>query len=257
MESHAPSAQDPVDAAPPGEGTQDFSMPPAPQLAAATLEDFLAWAVSVRQGAVDHVRSAIAEAADRRDETLVIALTDELHSLPVEDVSRHMVLLATIGELRDARLSQALESFVWRAELVREPYLADGRGCSFEVRSDVMLRSRAAEMLAYLASDDADSRTLRIAEAHPEPAVRAAAVDAYLFNHGDTEDALRRVQAVVRADDASRVGVPRFTRDIDPDEFAAAVEEFYRRHPDQLPPGIHDGPAPQDRVATTKEAGDV
>jgi hypothetical protein len=40
------------------------------------------------------------------------------------------------------------------------------------------------------------------------------------------------------------VGVPRFTRDSDPQEFERAVMRFYERHPDQRGPVIEAaGPA--------------
>lgn len=242
---------------PPAEHVDDLVRVPPPRLEADSLEDFLEWAASVPQGAIEDVRSAIAEAAARRDESLILALTDELERLPVEDISRHMVLLATIGELRDAGVADALEKLVWHRDLVYEPYVADAQGCSFEASSDLSLRVRAAEMLAYLGTEDAAERTLRIVADHDDVAVRAAAIDAYLYNHGDSDEALERVGSAVRADDVNLVGVPRFTRESDPQAFEAAVEEFYRQHPDQLPPDFEVVAAPRDRDMTAKEPNDV
>lgn len=242
---------------PPPVGSLDVTVEEGPDLTAETLDEFLAWAAAVPNGAVESIRGYIDAARERNDGRLIEALSTALWRLPITDVSRHMVLLATVGELRDARLVEALSDFVWYAPLVDERLNERPDGCSFEVRADEMLQARAAEMLSYLATEEADRNALRVALEHPSVSVRAAAIDAHLYNHGDSIEEIERLRSAVRSEDAALVGVPRFTRDGDTEEFERAVEEYYRRNPEQLPPEIHAGPKPEDRDMRTRGADDV
>jgi hypothetical protein len=248
---------EPVSPEPPPVGSLEVNVEEGPPLEADTLEEFLAWAAAVPVGAVESIKGNIAAARDRDDDALVEALSTELWRLPVDDVPRHMVLLATIGELRDPRLRELLSDFVWYSPLVHERLQERPDGCSFEARPDEMLQARAAEMLSYLTTDESDRDTLRVALEHPSMSVRAAAIDAHLYNHGDDEDEIERLRSTVRSEDAPLVGVPRFTRDGDPEEFERAVEDYYRRNPEQRAPELHAGPGPADRSTTNREAGDV
>ena len=53
----------------------------------------------------------------------------------------------------------------------------------------------------------------------------------------------------VRSEDASLVGLPRFTRDANPREFERAVADFYTRNADRRAPSERDAPGPARRRA--------
>lgn len=250
---NAPDATSP--AKPPVHVVDRPDLPP-PRLGPETIDEFLVWAASVPVGEVDVVRRAIASAAASQRDELVDLLHRELWRLPVTDVSRHLVLLSTVGELRDARSAAGLADLVWFEPLVEERP-GSTPGCSFEVSPTQMIQARAVEMLSYLATEEADRLTMRVALEHPSPAVRAAAIDAHLYNHGDSAEEADRLRSVVRSGDVVLVGVPRFTRDTDPEDLARSVREFYDRHPSERAedPRHGDEPEPRHRETGTPAEG--
>jgi hypothetical protein len=223
------------------EPREDSDYEAAPELRAEDLDDFLHWAAGVPTGQVALIRNQIASATG--DQALVDRLVSELWRLPVTDVGRHLLLLSTIGELRDERVAPELARFVWYDEdsLATRPD-SDQPGCGFEAHPAELLQARAVEMLSYLASEAGDDETLRVAAEHPRPGVRAAAIDAHLFNHDDAAEEVDRLRSRVRAEEAMLVGRPRFTRDTDPREFERAVLDFYERYPAQR--GAAEQPRP-------------
>lgn len=225
-----------VDKPPIIERPLDYSMDRGPDLDAESIDDFLQWVGGVPGGAADVIRERIAVA--RGDSTVLDRLLEELWNLPVRDDARHYLLLSTIGELRDGRAGTELARFIWqpdeRISSVEQEVVEDG--CGFGPSAAELLKARAVEMLAYLGTSEAVEETLRVAADHDAPAVRAAAIDAHLFNHDDAAEEMERVRGRIRSDDAPLVGLPRFTRDVDPREFDRAMADFYTRHPDRRAP---------------------
>ena len=238
-----PERADRVSGAPPEDpGPLPFDRQSAPRLARETLNDFLAWAASVPSGQGEAISGHIA-AAD--DPELVDALVDELGKRPIRDAGRHLMLLSTIGELGHERLIDPLVSFIWE----QRPHFdhpepadpADDRaGVQGDQRSaldfELVVRARAVEMLCYLRTPRAVEATLEVAKGHPAIAVRLAAIDAYLFNHGDTPQVVDELRGLVRPEDAKMVGLPRFSADMDAADFEARVAAFYEQHPEERPP---------------------
>lgn len=210
----------------------DYGRDRGPDLHAESIDEFLQWAGDVPAGATDMIRERIAAA--RGDTTVVDRLLEELWKLPVRDEVRHYLLLSTIGELRDGRAATDLVRFIWQPDeqiSAVEHEMVDG--CGFGPSTAELLKARAVEMLAYLGTSEAVEETLRVAADHPAPAVRAAGIDAHLFNHDDAPEEIERVRGRVRSDDTPLVGLPRFTRDANPGEFDRAIAEFYARYPDR------------------------
>ncbi len=221
-----------------------FDRSSGPMLSAETIDEFIQWAAGVPAGEVEVIRERIANA--REDENLIDQLTKELWRLPVRDVSRHGLLLSTIGELRDPRAASVLIKFIWYdGEIApgddRKRFL---HSCSFEADGSEVLRARATEMLSYLSSSEAAEATLEIVARHPSDFVRAAAIDAHMFNAGDSPEAAEQLHKTVREEDRWRVGLPRLTRDVDPEEFERAVLAFYEQYPQERPPAPEQHPQP-------------
>jgi hypothetical protein len=208
----------------------------APQLHGDSIDEFLLWAGGVPAGATEVIRERIAAARD--DSAMLDRLLEALWRLPVRDEGRHYLLLSTIGELGDGRAAPELARFIWEPDeeiaSVEHDVVADG--CGFGVSTAEVLKARAAEMLAHLRTSEAIEATLRVAADHPAPAVRAAAIDAHLYNHDDSPEEMERLRGRVRSEDVALVGLPRFTRDVNPRAFDRAIAEFYERNPERLAP---------------------
>jgi HEAT repeat protein len=233
----------------------EVEVPEGPGLTAATVDAFITWAAGVPVGDVQVVRDAVAAA--QGDDEVVARLLAELADLPVRDVGRHRVLLSTIGELRDPRAGEPLSRFIWHATIVAPEQ--GGDGCGFEASLGESLQARAVEMLSYLGTGEANEETLRVAAEHPSQGVRAAAIDAHLFNHDDDPDEATRIRQRVRDTDTPLIGMPRFTRETTRADFERAVEAYLERYPTQRPaqpdrPSVH-GPSPRPRA--DEEPGDV
>ncbi|MFZ0714805.1 MAG: hypothetical protein WAN02_11450 [Mycobacterium sp.] len=143
--------------------------------------------------------------------------------------------------MRDARAVERLEAFAWSTEpmvLRADEELADpldGDKSSF-LDPRGALQARAAEMLSFHGTEEADAATLRLAAEHPDQAVRIASIDAHLYNHGDSPEAVEQLLEIVRPQDRKFVGLPRFLGDMQSDEFDQRVLAFYEQNPDERPP---------------------
>jgi hypothetical protein len=220
---------------------------PPPPLAAATVEAFVVWAASLPGGEVDLLRARIEADCDV---AVVAALGRALHSLPVGDCGFHLMLMAILGESRRPAALEPLERFAWTTgeiiEAIEYPIGALGPGvidCDLRFDMSPALRARAVEMLAYLGSAEAFAATLRIAREHPEADVRHAAIDAYLFNHGDSPEAEAEIRRTLRDEDQDWVGIPRRTADMDGARFDARLEMLQNEAEPPLEPKRATSPA--------------
>ena len=221
----------------------DYSADRGPDLRADAIDEFLEWAGGVSTDDADVIRERIASA--QGEPTLLERLLEELWKLPVRDDTRHFLLISTIGELRDGRAAAELARFIWLPDeriSALEHEMADG--CGFGPNTAEVLKARAVEMLAYLGTSEAVEEALRVAADHPTPSVRAAAIDAHLYNHDDATDEIDRLRGRLRSSDAHLVGLPRFTRDANPQAFDRAITDFYVRHPDRRPQPERDASGP-------------
>jgi hypothetical protein len=208
-----------------------------PALDRDNLDSFIEWTAAVPIAGVETIRRRIAAA--RENQGVFAGLLDRLWDLPAADVSRHGLLLSIIGELRNPDAVQALSEFVWYSgDMTLSRSEAALRNCTFEINGTSMLKARATEMLAWISTEDAYAATRRIAVEHPDAVVRAAAVDAYMFNHGDSEEAANELRQIIEPGDEPLVGLPRLTRDTDREEFERRVLDFYDRYPNERPPEV-------------------
>jgi hypothetical protein len=205
-------------------------------LAPESTDTFLRSATNSTVGQLAGIRSELNRVA--KDPVVIDALSSRLLALPVDDVERHLTILSSLGEMRNPRAIVPLKQFIWtKTPVVAQP--APGHdaalGSSF-FNHDGALRARAVEMLAYINTGGADSETLHVAADHPNLEVRMAAMDSYLFNHGDSDQAKAELEKTVRPDEVKLIGLPRLTAGGDPKLFDQQVADFYKRYPDELPP---------------------
>jgi hypothetical protein len=250
-------------------GSKDIAPPPVwdPAMARSrdrvplsvkTVNEFVEWVGSAAMADVEAVRRSIAEGCD---DEIVAMLGRELNALPITDTSRHNVLLSILGESRRESAIDPLERFTWNivdvlapveygAVLSIAPYQVV---CDFGIDVGRALRSRAVEMLTYIATSRAIEGAVRVIRQHPEAEVRRAAIDAYLFNHDDSPEATRSVTALARDEDREWVGIPRRTPDTNPEEFRERVARLTERppKPEQVPRPTPPADSPRrDHVST-------
>ncbi len=201
-------------------------VPPAVvPLSTATISSFLEWAGGAPRGARDAIREEIAKVAGNN--ALVLTLCGELSLYAQDDPVRQLLLLSTIGETRNPIAIPALAGLIWLdpgppapGDTGADPG-AFANPAPWGANPLPILQSRAVEMLAYIGGEEADGIVLDVVDRHSVRSVRGAAIDAYLFNHGDSAAALERVSEAVRPGDAALIGRPRFKADADPQQFGA------------------------------------
>jgi hypothetical protein len=211
--------------------------PPTPvPLTAATVDDFLAWVQRVPVSNTALIRQLIAQAAT--DDAVVDELAKRLFEIPIQNIGRHLMILSILGETRNPHAVAPLVRFIWLDRpLVDEPTEMLGVGTHtsrFNYNSG--LKARAVEMLAYIGTNDALAGTRDAISKHADAEVRISAMDAYLFNHNDSEESKAELRRIARPDEAKLIGIPRRTRDMDVKAFDVRVQTFYERYPEERPP---------------------
>jgi hypothetical protein len=223
------------------EQAQSPTLPLPPPRDAATTDAFLSWVANMPRERTLEVREAISAMTDKS--AVAEVLNEQLFNLPCADVGRHLLLLSTIGELREAASIAALERFTWlRDERIFDTPSPAQAACTFS--SSGMLQARAAEMMVWVLGVKEDDSVLRVIRDHPSRLVRIAAIDAYLFQRGDAPAAKEFLRGQISADDWSMIGLPRFGADTDRETFERQTAEYEAAHPSHVP-------RPQKRGART------
>ena len=199
------------------------------------IDEFLAWVAAAPASERETVRRQIAAASE--SDRVVDRLTERLMRFPVTDRTRHLVILSTLGEMRPPRAINALKQFIWydREMFALAGGSAGGGNQTSFFNPTRALQSRAVEMLAYIGGNEALAATLEVAARHTGPEVRIAAMNAYLFNQGDSETAKAELARVVRESDLKYIGLARFTRDMNVKQFNAQVRAYYEKFPSERP----------------------
>jgi hypothetical protein len=186
-----------------------------------------------RADSADHRR--VREEIDRAsgDTQVVRLLTERLAAVGIRDLGTSLVIVGILGELRNRAALRSLDSVVWQP--LPSPK-AVGHGELTERDLVEMLASKAIEAVAYFKTDTTDALTLRVIREHQSSPVRAAAIDAYLYNHGDSARARDRLRGLVRPEDQLFLDRARRSRSSGRDAFNAALKRFYDLHPQEVAP---------------------
>lgn len=239
----------PRESEPPAFDPSMIKREPFVKLDALSIDAFVRWVAGTPISDVQTVRDAVAAA--RSDEEVAPALIASLFNLPAGDVGQHLLLLSIIGEMRQQEFVEPLVKFIGLPvnSIVKEALNHRACGtCISHLDAEAMLRARAVEMLAWIRSSEAFEAVLGFARYHESRVVRLAALDAYIYNHEDSPEAIERARAAARRDEAKLVGLPRFTRDSDPAQFAEKMAAFYEQHPEERPPAPHIARKPTQRL---------
>lgn len=214
------------------EQVQSPTLPLPPPRDKATTDDFLMWIGQMPRERVSEVREAIAALEDKS--AVAEVLNGQLLDLPCTDASRHLLLMSTIGELGQDSSAAALERFTWLSdEAIHHTQSNPTRSCDFTTTG--LLQSRAVEMMVWVLKGRDDAAVLRVIQDHPLRSVRMAAIDAYLFQHGDAPEAVKTLRDLLSPEDRSMVGLPRFGAHTDPETFDRLTAEYEAANPSTPP----------------------
>lgn len=192
---------------------------------------FLDWAsLSTPQEQQDGRRALAAASANNE---IARALFDAAMAAERTDHSRALMALALLGEMRNRAAEPWLCEFV-RRPLPRQGTLADGEIA--EQTALATLQAKAIDGLAYLNSESANLEVLRAVAEHTSRIVRAEAINAYLWNHRDTQQARATVRRYVRKGEEIFLDRVRRESGESAHSFNGKLEAYLKAHPEVQPP---------------------
>jgi len=216
----------------PSEILRHYSLHTPPPLASAgDVPRFLDWAGASHVDEKEDARQAVAAAAGHHD--IVQALIDEIERVQFSDHTRALLTLALLGETRSADAQRYFSEFVKRP-LPTQGTLIEGE--IIEQTRAAQLQAKAVDGLAYANSESSNRVVMEVISGHPSKIVRAEAINAYLWNHGDTDEARKALSRYVRKDDQILLDRVRRSTGESADAFNRKLAQFLRLHPEAIPP---------------------
>jgi hypothetical protein len=169
----------------------------------------------------------------------VKAMARQYRQLPAEAIERRLMVLGMLGEMKRSDAMAQLREVVWaplppakpQAERLTERDLEE------------MVQVKAVQGLAYLATPQADAAVREVIEKHEALHVRVSAIDAYMWNHGDSPKTAAELYRLLPADLHLYVERPRFHRGMGREEFTRRLrvwQEKWGSQPQPAPTSIHD-----------------
>jgi len=193
---------------------------------------FVDWAGKSFVRERETARKAITEARENRD--VVSALTEEAdRSQEINDYSRTLLVLSILGEMKNEQGAKYLLDFV-RRPLPEKGTIVDGE--IIERTLQEMLQAKAVDGLAYMRSSEWDAPVERVIASHPSRVVRAEAISAFMWNHGDSREARRELSEYVRKEDLILLDRVRRVKGESADVFNRRLKVFLKEHPEVGPP---------------------
>lgn len=221
---------------------QPLPIQPPISLSVSTINKFVFWVLTMNSTQVDDVTNQIALVA--ADNSIVDAVAARLSFTNPGSVDHQLIYLSVLGQMKNERAVAPLRDYVYSSECpVLEQLEQINQEKSPSVDTSVldtcaMLKSHAINMISYINTPVAHQVVLQAVSDHPSKAVRISAIDAFLYNAGDSPAAIELVGRYVRPDERIFIGLPRLDPATSLKEFDQRVERFYHEHPEQLPPPI-------------------
>jgi len=204
---------------------------PPPLTSAADVPRFLDWAGASHADERDDARKVLADAASRTD--VIDGFIKEIERVQTADQPRALLGLALLGETR----SPNAQSFF--AEFARRPLPTNGpviEGEIIEQTRAAQLQAKAVDGLAYANTEETNKVVTRIIAEHPAKIVRAEAINAYLWNHGDSDEARKFLAQFVRKDEQIYLDRVRRNTGENAQAFNSRLAAFLQKHPQVMPP---------------------
>ena len=208
-------------------------------LQASTVDKFVDWVSSMPSSQVGEVKEQIALV--KSDPKVVDAVAGKLSFRNLGSYGHQLIYLSILGEMKNERALGPLKDYLnspecpvfeERAAILRSP--GGPKTSVFDACAG--LKAAAINMIGYINSAAAQAVVLKTVGGHASRTVRLSAMNAYLYNNGDTADAIATVRQHAKPEEAKFVGLPRLSSDSNPKEFAARLARFYTENPDERPP---------------------
>lgn len=203
------------------------------------LDQFITQAGRSTKSTDEQIRQEIHKA---QSDTLVLdGLIGRFQKTRETEYSRALIILSIIGEMKSPRTIPFFENL-----LDEETDQPTENKFEYLSKRDLleMLQSSAIRSLAYLQTQNADSIVLNYLQWHPAIAVRTAGIDAYLYNHGDTEEAKGTLRSILNEEDWVYLDRVRKSSVVSDEQFNLGLEQFYEKNPEQVAPD-HNNYSPQ------------
>jgi len=204
---------------------------PPPLTLAAHVPGFLDWAGASRVDEKEDARRAIMAAANNR--AVLEALIAEIERVQDIDHTRALVALGVLGETKNPVAQAFFAKFVWRP-LPQVGTVIEGE--LIEQTRAAQLQGKAIDGLAYINNESANKIVMEVIAKHPSKIVRAEAINAYLWNHGDSDEARSELSRFVRQDELALLDRVRRVPGETASTFNAKLERFLKKHPELIPP---------------------
>jgi hypothetical protein len=192
---------------------------------------FLDWAGASHVDEREDARKVIAAVGNNK--AVVQALIKEVERVKTVDHTRALLALALLGETRSPEAQAFFEEFAQR------PLPTDGpviEGEIIEQTRAAELEAKAVDGLAYANNESSNKVVTEIIANHPSKIVRAEAINAYLWNHEDSDDARKFLSQYVRKDELILLDRVRRKTGENAESFNRKLDEFLKRHPEVVPP---------------------
>jgi hypothetical protein len=224
---------------------------PPPLTSRSDVPRFLDWAGASHVDEREDVRNAIAAGSKKE---VVQALINEVERAKTLDHPRALLALALLGETRSP------EAQMFFGEFARRPLPTEGtviEGEIIEQTRAAQLQAKAVDGLAYANNESSNQVMTEIIANHPSKIVRAEAINAYLWNHGDSPEARTRLSQYVRKDEQILIDRVRRTTGETAESFNRKLDAFLKQHPEVRPPqpetlDVEQKPATQRRAFEVK-----
>jgi hypothetical protein len=142
-------------------------------------------------------------------------------------------VLSILGELRSSVGEECLR------KVLHQPFPEKGTSAQGEIVEQTalgILQAKAVDGLAYLQTSSGDEEVLWAVGKHPSRIVRAEAIEAFLWNHNNSDEARATLLHYVRPEE--KIFLDRLRRD--PREsgevFNRKLEAFLKAHPEAAAP---------------------
>lgn len=177
--------------------------------------------------AANQDRPVVAEivATLRRQPAAVEAMARQYRQLPEDAVEQRLVILSLLGEMRRPDAVAPLREVVW-APL---PPLETNSERLTARDLEEMVQVKAVQGLAYLKTPQADAAVREVIAKHEALHVRVSAIDAYMWNHGDSAEAAAELYRLLPAELHPYVERPRFYSGMDREEFSRRLRAWQQK----------------------------
>ena len=186
---------------------------------------FVDWASRSGIGQREEARKLIAEA--HSNPAVAQELCRQISAHQRADFSRALIELSVLGEMRNPEGESCLVKFL------HEPLPKEGTVVNGEIVEQTTLgelQAKAVDGLAYAGTQGGDREVLWAAGSHPSRIVRAEAINAYLWNHKDSDESRSTLRKLVRPDELIFLDRPRYEPQKSRKEFNEKLEEYAEKH---------------------------